>query len=201
MKQRGGFVLATALGCALAAAGCTNEDRESGSPGGNGEQAATSSSQRTGADRNACDLLTVEEVGDVAGVPVMAREMSSASGPPKPATETNRVRGRSDCQWVDSKGQPRLIVVGYWTSGKEAWEIMGASHRMTRGIIEKQEDVVLDSVVKAGPVSGLGDKAFFSPILESLVLKDDILLQIATSLLPNPETQFRPLVARMLSRL
>lgn len=59
----------------------------------------------------------------------------------------------------------------------------------------------LDSVVKAGPVSGLGDKAFFSPILGSLVLKDDILLEITMPLVRDPEAQFRPLVTKMLSRL
>jgi hypothetical protein len=35
----------------------------------------------------------------------------------------------------------------------------------------------------------------------TLVLKDDVLLEIMTSLLPKPEAQFRPLVTKMLSRL
>jgi hypothetical protein len=102
---------------------------------------------------------------------------------------------------VGADGQPRLIVVGYWTGGKEGWQILAASRSMARGIIQKQEGVALDSVVKVGPVPGLGDKALFSPLFESLVLKDDILLEITTSLLPNPEAQFRPLATKMLSRL
>jgi len=200
MRQRGTPVFATALVCGIASAGCTNDAAKSESAG-QVAQTATTSKQRTGADRNACDLLTVEEVSALVGVRVTVREMTSVNGPPEPATESNRVRGRSDCHWEDSEGQPRLIVVGYWTGGKEGWQILAASRSMARGIIQKQEDVALDSVVKAGPVFGLGDKAFFSPLLESLVLKDNILLEITTSLLPHPEAQFRPLAAKMLSRL
>jgi hypothetical protein len=200
MRQHGILVFATALVGGLASAGCTNDAAKSESAG-HVAQASTTSKQRTGADRNACDLLTVEEVSALVGVRVTAREMSSVNGPPEPATESNRVRGRSDCHWEDSEGQPRLIVVGYWTGGKEGWQILAASRSMARSIIQKQEDVALDSVVKAGPVFGLGDKAFFSPLLESLVLKDNILLEITTSLLPDPEAQFRPLATKLLSRL
>ena len=200
MKKRGRFVAATMLVCGLAAAGCKSETPKS-DDSAQVAQAATTSKQRTGADRNACDLLTLAEVSNMVGVPVTAQEMSSANGPPEPATEANRVRGRSDCHWVDSGGLPHLIVVGYWTGGKEGWQILAASHSMAKGIIQKQEGVALDSVVKAGPVPGLGDKAFFSPILGSLVLKDDILLEITMPLVRYPEAQFRPLVTKMLSRL
>jgi len=199
IRQRG-FVLATALGCGLiAVSACKNEPRASDSSAQVAQ--ASTPAQRTGADRNACDLLTAQEVSTAAGVPVTPKEMSSANGPPEPATDANRVRGRSDCHWVDSDGNPRLIVVGYWTGGKEGWQILTASRGMARGMIQKQEGVALDSVVKAGPVTGLGDKAFFSPILGSLVLKDDILLEITMTIFPNPEAQFRPLVTKMLSRL
>jgi hypothetical protein len=201
MKQHRGFVLATALVCGLVAATGCKRDAAKSEASGQIAQDAASSKQRTGLDRNACDLLTLEEVRSVAGVPVTAREMSSANGPPEPATETNRLRGRSDCHWLDSNGMPRLVVVGYWSHGKEGWQILAASRSMAKGMIQKQEDVALDSVVKVGPVFGLGDKAIFSPLFESLVLKDDILLEITTSLLPNPEAQFRPLVIKMLSRL
>jgi hypothetical protein len=72
---------------------------------------------------------------------------------------------------------------------------------MAKDIVQKEEGVGLDSIVKAGPVAGLGDKAMFSPLLESLVLKDNVLLEFTTSLLPKPEAQFRPLATKALSRL
>ena len=72
---------------------------------------------------------------------------------------------------------------------------------MAKSMIQNQEGVALDSVVKVGPISGLGDKAIFSPLLGSIVLKDDVMLEIQMWYLPKPEAQFRPLVTKMLSRL
>lgn len=135
------------------------------------------------------------------GAPVTATEMSNASGALEVATNANRERGRSACWWKGLDGQPRLALTAYWIGGRQGWEINGASRSMAKGMVQKQEGVAFDSAVKTGLVPGLGDKAFFSPVLESLVLKDDVLLEITTSLLPKPEDQFRPLVAKMLSRL
>ena len=127
--------------------------------------------------------------------------MSNASGALEVATDASREPGRSACWWKGREGNPRFALTAYWIGGRQGWEINGASRRMAKGMVEKQEAVVFDSVVKTGFVPGLGDKAFFSPLLESLVLKDDVLLEITTSLLPKPEAQFRPLVTKMLSRL
>jgi hypothetical protein len=159
----------------------------SGDAAANAKSTAATTGQRTGADRSACDLLTVEEVAAVAGAPVTAKE-------------THRETGRSDCQWDGADGMPRLQLVGYWTGGKEGWNILGTSRGMAKDIVQKQ-GANLDSLMQAGPVVGLGDKAFFSPLLTSLVLKDDVLLEFTTSLLPKPAVQFRPLAMKALSRL
>lgn len=198
------IAMATVLCCGIAGMACNREagKLESNTGGVAKRQAAADvSSRRTGADRNACDLLTIEEATAAAGVPVTATEMSYANGPAEVATATNRVKGTSACWWEDTDGQARLAVTAYWTDGKRWWDINGAARGMARGIVRKQEGVTLDSVVKAGFVSGLGDKAFFSPLLQSLVLKGDVLLEITMSVLPKPEAQFRPLVTKMLSRL
>jgi hypothetical protein len=144
--------------------------------------------QRTGVDRSACDLLTVAEVSAAVGTAVTAKE-------------TNRETGRSDCQWDGADGIVRFQLVGYWTGGKEGWKILAESRGMAKDIIKQQERANLDSIVEVGPVVGVGDKAVFSPLLPSLVLKDDVLLEFTTSLLPKPALQFRPLAMRALSRL
>jgi hypothetical protein len=153
-----------------------------------GDATAAKSGQRTGADRNACDLLTVAEVAAAVGSAVTAKE-------------THRESGRSDCQWDGPDGIVRFQLVGYWTGGKEGWKILGESRAMAKDIIKKQENANLDSIVQVGPVAGLGDKALFSPLLSSLVLKDDVLLEFTTSLLPKPALQFRPIAMKALSRL
>ena len=146
------------------------------------------SGQRTGADRNACDLLTEAEVGAAVGSVVTAKEI-------------HRETGRSDCQWDGADGVIRFSLVGYWTGGQEGWKILAASRAMAKDIIKKEENANMDSIVQIGPVAGLGDKAVFSPLLPSLVLKDDVLLEFTTSMLPKPELQFRPLAMKALSRL
>jgi hypothetical protein len=146
------------------------------------------SGQRTGTDRNACDLLTVAEVAAAVGSAVTAKE-------------THREPGRSDCQWDGPDGIVRFQLVGYWIGGKEGWKILGESRAMAKDIIKKQEGANLDSIVQVGPVPGLGDKAVFSPLLTSLVLKDDVLLEFTTSMLPKPALQFRPIAMKALSRL
>lgn len=108
--------------------------------------------------------------------------------------------GRSACWWEGPAGPPRLVVRAYWVDGKKWWEINTAARGIAKTMIQKQEGVALDSVLKTGPISGFGDKAIFSPG-GSLVLKGDILLDIMQPYWPNPEAQFRPLVTKMLSRL
>jgi hypothetical protein len=146
------------------------------------------SAERTGLDRNACDLLTVAEVSAAVGSPVTARE-------------TNRERGRSDCWWSTADSVVALGLVGYWTGGAEGWDIMAASRGMAKDILQNEEGVVLDSIVKAGPVAGVGDKALFSPLLPSLVLEGNVLLEFTLSPLDNPAAHFRSLATKALSRL
>jgi hypothetical protein len=190
LQQPMRIVMAASLVVATVS-GCKGSEGESGAASGDvaaKDKAGGASGNRTGADRNACDLLTVAEVSAVAGVPVTAKEI-------------NRETGRSDCQWDGADGVIRFKLVGYWTGGKEGWDVLAASRGMAKDIVQKEEGVGLDSIVKAGPVPGLGDKAMFSPLLESLVLKDNVLLEFTTSLLPKPEAQFRPLAMKALSRL
>lgn len=47
---------------------------------------------------------------------------------------------------------------------------------------------------------GIGDAAYFSPILPSLVLKDDVLFEIEFSLAPNADTKFAGLAAMLLQK-
>jgi len=185
------WIEAMGLACAVVGSACgQNADKKDvadGSIAGK-DQPAASSGKRAGADRNACDLLTVEEVGAATGEPVTAKEI-------------NRETGRSDCQWDGADGVIRMGLVGYWTGGKEGWDIMAQSRGAAKDVIQKEEGVALDSIVKSGPVAGLGDKAFFSDLLPSLVLKDNVLLEFTMPLVKNPAAKFRPLATKALSRL
>jgi hypothetical protein len=177
------------LCCALALAcgrGAGDADTRAETDGA--APAAEARSERVGADRNACELLTEAEVGAAAGVPVTA-------------VETQHETGRSDCSYFDGDSLFRFGIVAYWTGGKEGWDIMAASRGAASAALEREEGIGLDSVVKTGPVGGLGDKAFYGDLLPSLVLQGDVLLELSVSPLPRPAAQFRPLAARALARL
>ena len=144
--------------------------------------------EQVGGSRNACTLLTEGEVSAAAGKPVKARE-------------TNHETGRSDCGWFGADNVFAMGLVAYWTGGKEGWDVMALSRGIAKDAIQNEEGVNMDSVVKNGPVSGLGERALFSDLLPSLVLKDNVLLEFTISPLPNPAAHFRPLATKVLSRL
>jgi len=176
-----------ALGAASGA--CKGRGEESpASRTDSGAAVASASASKSGADRSACDLLTEAEVSAVAGKPVKAREV-------------NHEVGRSDCNWFGADSVIAMGLVAYWTGGKEGWDVMAQSRGMAKDAIQQQEGVNMDSVVKSGPVSGLGDKAFFSDLLPSLVLKDNVLLEFMLAPLNKPAVHFRPLATKALSRL
>jgi hypothetical protein len=185
------IVAATAAALGAIATACGESGERGAQTAGDPAQAsatAATSAKKSGADRNACDLLTEAEVSAAAGVPVKARE-------------TNHETGRSDCGWFGADNVIAMQLVAYWTGGREGWEIMAASRGMAKDLIQKTEAVDMDSVVKTGPVGGLGDKALFSDLLPSLVLKDNVLLAFTISPLPKPAVAFRPLATKALSRL
>lgn len=183
MKNR--IIHVVALAVVAGACGSSNEqtDDQKGSAG-----TVAAAARRGGIDRNACELLTLAEVGAAVGSPVTA-------------TETNHEPGRSDCYWATADSIAGMGLVAYWTGGKEGWEILAASRGMAKDIVQQQEGVVLDSIVKAGPVEGIGDRALFSPLLPSLVLRGNVLLELTLSPLPNPAAHFRTLATKAVSRL
>ena len=112
---------------------------------------------------------------------------------------------RSVCQYEDDHS-PVFILTVYWKGGKDQWNASTAALKAGDKMLAGSEGVGVDSlakaaVVKAGPVKGLGDAAYFSDLLPSLVLKGDVLLELNMALLKDPESKFRPLVEKLLSRI
>ena len=112
---------------------------------------------------------------------------------------------RSVCQYEDDQS-PVFILTVYWKGGKNQWNASTAALKAGDKMLAGAEGVGVDSlakagVVKAGPVKGLGDAAYFSDLLPSLVLKGDVLLELNMALLKDPESKFRPLVEKLLSRI
>jgi hypothetical protein len=112
---------------------------------------------------------------------------------------------RSICHYEDDDS-PVFVLTVYWKGGKNQWNASTAALKAGDRMLAGSEGVGIDSlakagVVKAGPVQGLGDAAYFSDVLPSLVLKGDVLLELNMALLEDPERKFRPLVEKLLARM
>jgi hypothetical protein len=137
---------------------------------------------------NACRLLKPAEIEALAERPVLMADVVEA------APE------RSVCQWEDSTGLVFKLTV-YWTGGKQGWETWRAAQGMGGAVLSQSEGVHPDSIIKQGVVPGLGDAAYFSELLPSLLLKHDTLVEMEMSLVPRPAKKFRKLATTLLSRL
>ena len=176
------YVLAAA--CAVGLTACT--DGESGSDAQSAAAADASSV------RSACEVLTGEEVSSILGQTLEARPDPEDQGP-----------RHSTCGYYppdpDSYGVLYLTV--YWSGGREEWDTWQVATSMAGKTWEQTEKVSLDSINRAGPVSGLGDRAYFGGLLPSLVLEDDILLEYKLALVTDEEKNFPRLAKAALARL
>jgi hypothetical protein len=137
---------------------------------------------------NACRLLTPPELDALTEKKIVMAEVVEAA------------RERSICQWEDAAGLAFKLTV-YWTGGKQGWATWRTAQGMGGATLERAEGVHPDSVIGQGVVPGVGDAAYFSPLLPSLVLKDDTLIEMELSLIPRPEKKFRKLATTLVSRL
>lgn len=163
---------------------------EAGSGGGNvsvDQDQAQAAEQAAG--RSACDLATEAEIGGFAGEGVTAKPGKSG-------------RNYSTCEyWGATSGVPVVSVKAYFSGGQEAFEIYRSGMGMANDMWRAAEGVELDSVVKPGPVQGLGDAAVYAELVPSVVLEGDHFLELMLFYLPGAKAKFRPLAEMMLERM
>jgi hypothetical protein len=181
--------VATGVLLPIALTGCGGTERAASDETGESAERRAEVARTEATPRSACDLLTAAEIEGIAGQAIEVRPGSA--GP----TESN-------CEYWGSTDQvPFLQLTVYWVGGREQWQIEASAYAQAGEIFRQQEGVELDSIVKPGPVRGLGDAAVFQDLLPSLVLKGDTLLEMMLFYLPDAERNFRPLAEKALSRL
>jgi hypothetical protein len=72
---------------------------------------------------------------------------------------------------------------------------------MARTMMRSAEGAELDSIVKPGPVAALGDSAIFADLMPSIVLDDDVMLEMYLFHMPDAARTFRPLAQTILQRV
>lgn len=171
----------------LGATGCAG-----GSPRENTSAAKTTapaSSSAAATDRNACHLLNHEEVSALVEEKIVMRDQTDAG-------ET-----WSTCQWENENGVPLFMLTVYWAGGKQEWDAWRAARGLADEFFKKAEGVSTNDIVKQGPVAGLGDAAYFSELLPSLVLKGDVLFEMNLFFVPRAETKFAGLARKLLAKI
>ena len=138
---------------------------------------------------NACRLLKGEEVSAILEHRVVIADQAEAEP------------GYSVCNWEDRDGMAVFQLKVYWRGGRQMWSVWRTAQGMSEEILKKEEGVGLDSIVEQGPVPGIGDAAYFSPLLPSLLLKDDVLIEITNPIGKRPEAKFRGMAEKILSRI
>jgi hypothetical protein len=140
-------------------------------------------------DKNACHLLSHTEVSELVGERIVMRDQTEAG-------ET-----WSTCSWENEDGITLFLLTVYWENGKQEWETWRLAMGLADKLFEQTEGIRTDDIVKQGPVQGIGDAAFFSEILPSLVLKGDVLLEISLVLVPDAGAKFTGLARKLLSAI
>lgn len=167
----------------------------SGSPGPGGSASAPAGAAGAGApakaggDRNACHLLSHAEVSAVVERRVTMADQTEAD-------ETS-----STCDWEDESGTFAFGLTVHWSGGKEQWHTWRLAQGLGDAALRKAEGKGGSDDLRQGLVPGVGDAAYFSPVLPALVLKGDTLLEIKFALAPKAETKFKDLAATLLARL
>lgn len=140
------------------------------------------------ADRNACHLLTHEEVSAL-----VERKVTMAD-------QTEAGDAFSTCNWEDAGGTFAFGLTVYWSGGKRQWETWRLAQGLGDAILKRSEGLEASGVVKQGLVPGIGDAAYFGEVLPSVVLKDDTLFEMNLSAVPKADAKFAGLATALLAK-
>jgi hypothetical protein len=113
---------------------------------------------------NACALFDREDIERITGTSLVALH---------DITDTYE----STCE-VSVSGQPEPVMAAltvYWKGGREKAEAERAGLRLAKKALN-DGDVDIEELTGSGSVKGLADQAYFSNVLPSWVLKDDVFM-------------------------
>lgn len=168
MKHNRSTLMTTCLAAAILAVGCHQSGTDTSAPP-NQVAPTTGTSAEDAPDmatpRNACALV------DLAALEAIAGEKLSM---------LNDVEGtnQTTCELTSLQNETALIYVTvHWKGGKDLVRVDRAAQSMAH---EKTNDGEpdIDELTGSEEVRGLADKAFYSDVMPSWVLKGDVLIEI-----------------------
>jgi len=190
MKRRFLQGLAPLLVLCAAAAGCgksTPSPAKAEEPAR--EVAAQTAPAKGQARQNACALIDREDIEAIAEQPLtMLHDIQEED--------------LSACELSDKDGNVLVTITVHWKGGQELARIQQAAMSMAKQALN-DEDVDIEELTGSGKVRGLADKAYYSDIMPSWVLKGDVMIEVSSPLYNAEKTKkvFMAVAKKALSRL
>jgi len=170
--------IATTLVVAIAfAAGCGRSapaDSSSEKPAPAGKPPAPSVS--SAARKKACDLVDRAQIEVIAGRKLdMLHDIQEED--------------LTVCELREPGSPTALVTVTvHWTGGKELARANQAAMSMARQMLN-DDDVNIAEITGSEKVRGLADKAYYSDLMPSWVLKNDVLIEVISPLFAHEQTK------------
>jgi hypothetical protein len=153
---------AIALSAASAALGGCSSKGDASAKTAEVSSAAADSRETPAARQDPCSLITKAEADAILGTAFTVRPGSAAGTCDYVPTEGKRLNG--------------FTITVHWTGGKEALSVVKGGMSIATSMM-KTGEMDPSSMMALEPVEGLGDEAYFNPMVGSTVLKDDTLLE------------------------
>jgi len=167
--------IATTLVVAIAfAAGCGRSapaDNSSEKTAPAGKPPAPSATKR-----NACELIDRAQIEAIAGRKLdMLHDIQEED--------------LTVCELREPGNPTALVTVTvHWTGGKELASANQAAMSMARQVLN-DDDVNIEAITGSKKVRGLADKAYYSDLMPSWVLKNDVLIEVISPLFAHEQTK------------
>lgn len=159
----------------LVASGCggNSTGKHAASPNQKGA-AATQSAQP--ARKNACELVPREQIETIAKEKIDMMHVIQSDD-------------HADCELTSKASNALLVsVTVYWRGGKEIARTNQAAMSMAKQMMNDDE-VDIEELTGSGKVRGLADKAYFSDLMPSWVLKGDALVSVISPRFGHDQTK------------
>lgn len=93
------------------------------------------------------------------------------------------------CELSELKTNQTLVsVTVHWTGGKEMARINQAAMSMAKQMLN-DDDTDIEEITGSAKVRGLADKAYYSDLMPSWVLKGDVMIEIISPLFSHDQTK------------
>jgi hypothetical protein len=153
------------------------------------EAAAQIAPAKGPAKPNACALIDREDIEAIAGQPLtMLHDILEED--------------LSACELSDKDGNVLVTITVHWKGGQELARAQKAALSMAKQQLN-DEDVDIEELTGSGKVRGLADKAYYSDIMPSWLLKGDVMIEVISPRFNSEKTKkvFLAVAKKALPRL